>query len=353
VAELNASAGAALESGHADEALRYCEEAIALEPHNEATASLRREAERVIASEHQRIAVLVEQLVERAAASIASASFEAAERTLDEAEALRPGLAAVIAVREQLTTARAAAAAAERLARISADEIRLARSAFRRGREEEAVRRLESLVDAEPGASDAARELAHLKGLRERMQRARADVERVVMSKIDSATAARDAGAYDEARGVLRSAIQLDPTNPAIVDLLADIAARQLDARIAQERRRMQEQCAADAEPLVTAARTALERGYIGIALKSALAAHQLAPDAEAIAEVAEALRAQLNTEDQETFSLLSLPLDPAAAPIRPATGSLSRSQPNEASDHSVLDWAVDIFRTSLRRLKA
>jgi hypothetical protein len=126
--------------------------------------------------------------------------------------------------------------------------------------------------------------------------------------------------------------------------MLDDVLGRQLEARIAQERVRMREQRLAVGALVVTAARDAMQRGYVDIALQAALAAQRIAPDTVGLGAMIQDCRRELAGDDDETFEL-------AAPPTADADNVPSAARHVHAAD-SVFGWAAELFRTGLRRRK-
>ena len=222
-------------------------------------------------------------------------------------------------LRHQLAAARAAAEAAELLGQLSVDEVRRARSVFRRGRYDEAVQQLRGFLEVEPDAQEVGRELERLIALRESMVTAAGVARRKARDCVSRATTLAEAGDLAAALDLAREAIRLDPTDAdaaATIDLLLT---RQFEERVAQERTRIREERTRDVEPLLDAARLARERGLVAIALQAALAAQRILPERADIAALVDEVREELMSEDHETFELTMVtpvPPAPAATPV-------------------------------------
>jgi tetratricopeptide (TPR) repeat protein len=198
--------------------------------------------------------------------------------------------------------------------RICGDEIRRARSAFRRGRYDEAVQQLRAVLALAPGVAALEREIDHLDRLREAVTSGAAACRAKVVALLQTAAALVQSGRVDEALPMARDALRLDPTDGPAATLLDRILARQLEDRLALEKARTLAQRTADAAPLLAAARQSLQRGYVAIALRAATAAQRVAPgDADAAALI-ERARQELADDDRETFELADVPFAPAVA---------------------------------------
>jgi tetratricopeptide (TPR) repeat protein len=344
VVHLVAKARESFSRGDINHAEVCCRDALALDPAADAATSLLREAEQAIAREHERIARRLQEVLDRAAAATEEQAFDDADAALAEAETIQPDSPALIAARQRLAQERAAVAAAESLREASADEVRRARAAFRRGQEDEALQRLETFVGRHPGAESAVEELEYLRSLRSAMAESQETSDAHVQELLARAAAARDHGAFDDAHGALRDALHWDPTSAAAAAMLDDVLGRQLEARIAQERVRMREQRLAVGALVVTAARDAMQRGYVDIALQAALAAQRIAPDTVGLGAMIQDCRRELAGDDDETFEL-------AAPPTADADNVPSAARHVHAAD-SVFGWAAELFRTGLRRRK-
>jgi tetratricopeptide (TPR) repeat protein len=344
---LTASASEAVDAQDWDRARTLCREALTLLPGHEGAIALLNHAEQGRAREERRIAMAVQRLVDRASDAIDRQQFQEAESALNEAEAVQAGSPVIADVRDRLKDVRAAAEAAAALRQRSAEEIRRARGAFRRGRYDEALQQMRRFLEAEPNAYEVAAELDRLLALRESIATMAATAHRQVKDALAKATVAIQAGAFDAASAAARDALRWDPTSVDASALLDDVLTRQLEARLEQERIRSREQRTVQAAPLIAAARQALQRGYAAVALKAALAAQRIAPDSADVAALVEEARREMTSEDRETVELPALPLsEPVeeAPPAKPAPA---------AEEGGVFDWAADLFRAGLRRRKA
>jgi hypothetical protein len=345
VSDLLDGARAALEIQDGATAAARCQEALALEPAHAAAAALLEDAQHIVALEQRRVALAVQRLVDRALDAVARRSFDEAEGNLREAEAMQRDAPAIAVGRQRLAQERAAAEAEARLRQLTAEEIKRARASFRRGRYEEALQQLTAFLEIEPSAQDAARELDHLRALNTAigaaLEAARARVRQLLTT---ASTAARD-DRLDAALSATREAVRLAPTSAEASQMLDMLLRQQLAARLAQERAQSRDQRSRECQPLLAAARDALERGYLAIALDAALAARRIAPDDPEIAPLVDKIQRQLNADDPQTYALSSLPWhEPApAAPEKPVQG------PEEGG---VFDWAAHLFRMGLRRRK-
>ena len=115
--------------------------------------------EQAIAREQRRVAALTQRLIDRASRAIDDKEFDVADSALREADSFSPGSAAAVDLRRRLARERAAAEVADLLHQMCVEEIRRARSVFRRGRYDEAVQQLRGFLEVEPDAQEAAHEL--------------------------------------------------------------------------------------------------------------------------------------------------------------------------------------------------
>jgi serine/threonine protein kinase/tetratricopeptide (TPR) repeat protein len=342
-AERLAEARRALQVGDVVGAQVRCREARSLDIRDANLATSIAEVEQAANAEQRRVTQLVQQALDRAAAAIEVQAFDQAQAALDEAAIWQPDSPTIAAARHRLAQERAAVEAAEQLRAVSVDAIRRARSAFRRGRYEEAIRQLDSFVALEPAADLVAEEVEHLRRLQTAISQSATSVEAIVQSSIAAATAARDRQAFDVAHQALTEALRADPTNAAAIQLLEGVLSRDLEVRLARERARTRELRLTAATSLMAAARAAHDRGYPDVALRSALAAQRLAAaDIPELAIFIEQLRLELATDDDQVFPLESIPLTHAA----PGAKAPRVTEP----EAGVLGWAADLFRTGLRR---
>jgi tetratricopeptide (TPR) repeat protein len=289
-----------------------CEEALALVPGLPAAMSMLAEAQRGEAREHRRKGLLVQQTLERAREAVDAGRFDEAESALREVEAIDPSSQTVGEMRDEIAQVQAAAAEADRVRRVTGDEIRRARAAFRRGRYDDAIDRLRGMAVGEAGAAMAA-EANRLDGLRGRIARSDQERRRQVVALASAARAAAATGALDDALARAREAVRSDPSDLDASALLDELSERHLAVRLDQERSRAHAERARDVEPMIAAAREAQRRGYVSAALSVALAASRVSPDREEIAELIEELRRIAAGNDEEAFELTEEPF-PAAA---------------------------------------
>ena len=342
----------ALEAREWTVAVAECRQALGLAPGHELASALLAEAEQSIAKEQRRIALVTQRLIERASHAVDELQFDLAEAALKEADSLAPGSAAVRDLRQRLAAARGAAEAAELLHQLSVEEVRRARSVFRRGWYDEAVQQLRGFLEVEPDAKEVGVELERLIALRESMVATAGAARRKARDCMTRAAALADAGDFPAALGLAREAIRIDPTDGDAAAMIDRLLARQLEERMVQERKRILEERTRDVEPLLDTVRLARERGFVAIALQAALAAHRIMPERADIAALVDAAREELTSEDHETFELGAPIATPAPPPpaATPAPGEVISSP--AAVDSGVLNWA-DKLRASLRRGKA
>jgi tetratricopeptide (TPR) repeat protein len=334
-------------------AVAECRQALALSPGHELASSLLAEAEQAIAREQRRIALIVQRLADKASQAIAEQDFDAAEAALREADAVAPASTVVTALRQRLSAERAAAESAELLRQLSDDEIRRARSVFRRGRYDEAVQQLRGFIEVEPDADEVKEELDQLIALRETIAQATTAARRSAGEFRARAAALAQSGDVAGALGLAREALQVDATDRDAATLVDQLLARQLEDRLAQKRQEALDERAREAEPLVSASRAARDRGYLQLALNAALAAQALAPHRTDIGALVDDTRAELASEDREVFDLSG----PAAVtPVPRATPRPDpprQGPPEPPSDGRMRNWAADLLRGGLRRGKA
>jgi tetratricopeptide (TPR) repeat protein len=336
-------------------AIAECRQALALAPGHDLALSLLAEAEQSIAREQRRIALVTQRLLERASHALADKEFDVAEAALKEADSVAPASPVVRDLRRRLAAERAAAEAEELLHQLSVDEIRRARSAFRRGRYDEAVQQLRGFLEVEPEAHDVARELEELIALRESLVTASAAVRRRAGDCLNRATALAHSGDLAGALALAREAARIDPSEGDAAAMIDQVLTRQLEERVVLERKRLLDERSRDVEPFLQAARLALERGYVAIALRSALAAQRVMPERSDIAALVETARDEMTSEDRELFDLTATTAAAATvvAPAKPAPATMEPASAPVQGDSGVLNWAADIWRSGLRRGKA
>ena len=301
-----AAARRALDAREWTTAIGESRQALGLAPGHELALALLAEEEQSIGREQRCIALVTQRLIERASHAIDNLQFDPAEAALKEADSMAPGLAPVRDLRLQLAAARAAAEAAELpLGQLSVDEVRRARSVFRRGRYDEAVQQLRGFLEVEPDAQEVGRELERPIALRESMVTTARVARRKARDCASRATTLAEAGDLAAALDLAREAIRLDPTDAdaaATIDLLL---ARQFEERVAQERNRIREERTRDVEPLLDT-----RRGAPASAASSRSLCRRLLPHSESCPSVRTLWRSstrsreELTLEDHETFEL-------------------------------------------------
>ena len=304
VLQLLAVARDAITTGNLSVARARCNEALELDPHNEPATALYMEVQQALTREQQRVSESIQRSLERFEAALGRHAFDEAELALGEADTIQSDLPAVAEARRRLAEQRAAAAAADLLRKCTEDEIRLSRAAFRRGRYDEAVQRLEAFLAVEPSAPGAPEELEYLRGLRADIAQRTAAASARVREQLAKATAARDSGATEDACAALREALAWDPTDVAASEMLDALLLGQLETRLALERTRAREERLSASAPMLAAARTALERGYVAVALSALSAAQRVSPDLEGLSALIEDVRRELSGDDGETFEV-------------------------------------------------
>ena len=338
---LIAGARDALAHGDLQAARAQCTQALELEPQANDVTSLAHDIDQAVSREQRRVALLLQRVLERAGDALDRQAFDEAEAAINEAESIQTGAPAIAALRARLDQERAAAEAAEVLRELSEDEIRRARSAFRRGRYDEALQQLEAFVALEPAAQSVIQELDYLQTLRSSIVHDGEIAAAKARELVAKAAAARDRGALEDAEKMLREGLHADPTSAEASELLDEVLVRQLDARVAEARIRTREQRLSAGAPLLAAARLARERGYVDLALKSALAAQRVAPDTPGLASLIEDARRELAAEDRELAALEHPPLLDVNGADEPS------------ADNGMFGWAAGLLRGSLRRRKA
>lgn len=346
VAVRTTAARQAMEARDWGSAVAECRQALVLAPGHEVASSLLAEAEQHIAREQRRVALVTQRLLDRATHAIEDRKFELAEAALKEADSMTPGSPAVHELRRRLATERATAEAAELLHQLSVEEIRRARSIFRRGRYDEAVQQLRGFLEVEPDAREVADELGRLVALRGSLLATAEVSRRKAVDCLSRAAALTQAGDISKALDLARSAIRFDPTDADAAVLIHQLLTRKLEERIAQERKRALEERTHDAEPILESARRALEQGYVANALQAALAAQKLQPDRTDIAALVEDARSQLTSEDHEMFELAAPASIPAETPAPPTPAAPDATVISAQNEPGVLNWAADLLRS-------
>jgi tetratricopeptide (TPR) repeat protein len=237
--------------------------------------------------------------------ALSSGDAARALQAFEQALSTCPGAARVHDLAE---SARAAAAAEARVRQRTNTEIQHARSLFRRGRYEEAIRQLRTFVESEPAARDAISELRRLHAMHAAIAEAFDAARARVQELIASASALASAGRLDDAVNTAREALVADPTDGAVATFLDELLRRQLETRLAGEHTRAREQRWRDCGPLLTTAREALRRGYVLIALQAAQSAQAIAPDHPEISAIIGRAQQELAQSDDQAFPLTSLP---------------------------------------------
>ena len=299
-------------------AVRECQQALSLMPaHHEASALLT-EARAGQLAEQRRVAVVMGGHLDRASAAIEARALDAAAAALDDADALQAGWPETAALRRQLLEARALAEADAELQRLMADEIRHARSAFRRGRTDEAVQELRTFIEMEPRAEVLAAELTRLEQLRQALASGAAAARKAAADPLRRATQLGEMGVLDDAVAAARQALEADPTNEVAASLLDRLLVRCFDARVKREEERLAQERVECVRPALDAARRALDAGYVEFASRAAAAAGCIAPSSEDVRALADETAAQMRGEDPEIVDLGPTPYG-GGAPGAPA----------------------------------
>src|SRR6188768_3744947 len=196
-----------LAGGDARGALRCFEEIVAACP-SSSRARERAESARPLAAEQEKREeqIAVRTTAAREAIEIEAQEFEMAEAALKEAYSMTPVSPGVRELKLRLATERATAEAAELLRQLSVEEIRRARSIFRRGRADEAVQQLRGFLEVEPDAREVADELGRLVALRGSLAAAAGVARRKVVDCLSRAAALTQAGNISEALDLARAA---------------------------------------------------------------------------------------------------------------------------------------------------
>jgi hypothetical protein len=343
IAELIASAHAAMDRQDWAAAVAAGRDALTLAPGDEPIVSLIAEAERAIAHEERRAALAMQRLIERAEQAIDQLQFDEAEAAIAQLDVAPAAAQAVAELRQRLAEQRAEVEAAAVRRQLSADQVRAARSAFRRGRYAEALQQLQTFLAAEPRAQEVAQELQALQRLHQDLT-SRADAaHRQVDGLLRQAASLVASGALADAMPLAREALRLDPVNVDVVSMFDTILGQDLEQRLALERKRDTDLRAGLAEPLIAEARLALSHGYIGIAFEAARAAARMAPQRADVTELLQQLQQEMAAGDSTAIELSPLPRrtpPPAAAPQSP-----SPPQPETGVFAQVNHWAADLLR--------
>ena len=347
VRELLAAAFAAFDAHNWMAAKEGCESALALVPALPAASTLLREVQQAIDEEGRQRARQIQQALERARAAIEAQRFDDAETSLAEAETLDP--AAAVAMRRTLVEAREAAAEAARIRQLSAEEIRRARSVFRRGGYEEALAALGAFAADHPGSTETADEVARLTALHRRLSDAAVSRRQEVTALIDAARAAAGDGRFDEAIAAAAAAVRCDPAAGEASAALDEMMTRDLETRLERERMRADERRGAVAAAMIASAREAQARGYLGVALEAALGAARVAPGQAEIDACVTELRGLVASEDETVSDLRDSPF-PAlrlddAPPARSKPPGPDDRSPDGGAISQVNRWASDLLR--------
>jgi serine/threonine-protein kinase len=343
IAGLIASAHAAMVRQDWAAAVAAGRDVLTLVPDDEPVLSLIAEAERAIAHEERRAALARQRLVERAEQAIDQLQFDEAETAIAELDVAPAAADAVAGLRQRLAEQRADVEAAAVRRQLSADQIGTARSAFRRGRYIEALEQLQAFLATEPRAQEAARELQTLQRLHQDLTTAADLAHRRVDGLLQQAALLVARGALAEALPLAREALRMDPVNVDAVAMLDTILGRELEQRLALERKRDTDLRAELAEPLIAEARRALSHGYIGLAVEAARAAERMAPQRADVTELLQQLHREMAASDSTAIELSPLPRrgpPPAVAPQSP-----SPPQAETGVFAQVNHWAADLLR--------
>ena len=348
LSELTTAARRAIDAGDFAVAIERCEEALELWPHHELAATLLTQAHEAVAREARRQESAFQSVIERAGHAIEQLDFAGAAAALKEAESLKADAPAIDDLRRRLTEAEAAAEAAQLLEQMSADEVRRARAAFRRGRYDEAVQQLRAFLDAEPDAEHVVAELNRLVRLRERQASSSGTRHMKVAALLAAARPAADQQQLADALTLVRQALRANPADPGAAALFDELMDRDLKLRVAAARAQMLEERSAEATPLMAAAREAVARGYLGVGLDAAVAACRVAPERADAAALADEIRAEIAVDDVEAATLADAPLpEPQAAP--PPAPAPPAPVPPAPQPRGVLaefnEWAAGLLR--------
>ena len=342
-----AAARAAIEAREPAAAVTECRTALSILPGHDEASSLLAAAEHLIERERRRIERIVEHLLQRVQQALDEADFVGAERALQEAEAADPDSRSAAAMRSQLSQAQAAMAAAEELHELSAQEIRRARGTFRRGGYDEAIQQLQGFLEEQPDGDEVRAELDALADLRDKLASAAAVSRRRVKDLTARAAAAHDAGDIPAALPLLREAVAVDPTDIEAAALLNRLSDQYLKERLAREEAADAAQRRIDVQPVLDAARHALQTGYVALALQAAQAAQRILPKHPDILPLVEQATRQLASDDDELIELSGSPFP------EPLTASPDRVAPTSFKEHShPFARAVTVLRHAVLRSK-
>jgi len=328
-------------------ATRLCEQALELAPQQAAAATLLGDVEHAIVRERRRRTLMLQRFLDRAARALEQHHFDEAASAVREAEALDPQNAAVAELHRRLDDARAAAEAAELLRQLTADEIRRARSLFRRGQREQALLQLRTFLASEPQVDDVRGELERLASLHQHLEAAAAQRRHRVMEVTAAARSFWERGLVGEALERAREAAMIDPADGGAVALLDELLEADLQRRLAAERAHSAEQRSAIAEPMLAAARDALARGHLDLALNAAAAAARIAPEREDAPSLTAELRSLVASEDADLATDFgeTIVYDPPVQSDRPEPGPVAQAADTGGVLAQVNHWAADLLR--------
>jgi serine/threonine-protein kinase len=334
---------AAIETRDWTAAIARSREILAIDQTHADASVLLAQAEQALAVQQRRLASQVQGLVERALEAIGRHAFDEADGVLREAEILQRQAPPVLAARQRLAEARAAAAAAAVLRQRSAEEIRRARAVFRRGRYEDAIGELRAFVELEPAAQEAIAEMDRLIALYREIAAGASARRDAVQERVSVALTAANGSRLEDAIAAAREGLARDPASADASELLDLLLRRQLKERLDLERLHARERRLAECAPLLVAARDALDRGYVAIALDAAMAARRIAPDHPEIDPLVERAQRELHADDEQAFPLESLPWPDAG--LTPDVNLQIDPLDRGRDEGRVFGWATDLLR--------
>ena len=338
----------ALAAGNLAMARACCQQAAALAGDSAGLQDDAAALEREVSSAERELAADLRDVLDQVTEAMDSGAFDDAETILDDAVDRGHDTPAIAAARARLSQARAAAHAEELRTQLSAEAIRRARAAFRRGRYAESLQQLASFLALEPQADAVAEELKYLRGLHDSITRAGASANVRVRELIGRASAASEQGRFEDARTELQQALRLDPTSVAVAEQIDDVLNRELDARLTRERTQIRKLRSEIASAVMAAAAAAKGRGYPELAMRAAVAAQRIAVDGQVGAAFLADVRRELYADDSEIFPLDSTPL-PTTVSVEAAPNSVSAAEPDARWVEKAGDW----IRGGLMKRKA
>ena len=325
------AAHACLARGDLAGAAKARDAALALVPNLSAAHALTASIEQTASDQARRRALDIQHLLQQTEAAIQEQRFDEAESLLENVDRFDNGAMASAAWRARLAAARAQAAEAARLRRVTTEQLTRARGVFRRGRYDEAVQALSQFCREHPQSREAAEELSSLERLRHELREAERTRGLAAATLVQTARMSASEQRFDDALAGAAEALRLDPFNAPAAAAFDEFISRDLEAQAERARLHAREAREQMAARMLAAAREAQRRGYLAAAFEAATGAERIAPGLVAASDYVASLRVLLQARDETLSDLADTPID--STPIASAATSAPAAVPGGAGD--------------------